>query len=182
METESSKPGIANFTKTSNSTIARTSTMTMAMHSIMKRSLPCLDLISMASTQSDSDFDANDSCTRYATKKRPQCIVGWDHYRSHEDVDALLSEHQSWRNKKRSRKSEPPITSTGRVKIPFHRRFSSVFEGEVEASSDPELSEVVGESTKRVPQEIFVQNTGRNGRFDESNHSVGAITQDLAMM
>eukprot|EP01083_Nonionella_stella_P172611 592956_1 len=127
--------------------------MTLALYSTLKRSQPTMDLMSMASSQSGGDFvDADAQCS---TKKRTSTSeFGWDHYRSREGMNTG-GEHQRWRNEKKSKRGDTAMTSTVRVKTPLHRKFSSVFEEEVE---DDENS--IGCSDHhhhhRVPREIYL--------------------------
>ena len=91
--------------------------------STLKRSQPCLDLISMnpAESQGYPNIDSKKRAAAYP--------FGWDHYRSDEDLKASY-EHQGWRHRKRSRKHDhgPQMISTIRVKVPRHRSISSVLE------------------------------------------------------
>lgn len=106
-------------------------TMPMPLHSTLKRSQTCLDLISMNHTDSN-EYRGFEPFPIEALKKRSAAYsFGWDHYRSDEDFKASY-EHQGWRNQKRSRKQDysPQMISTTRVKLPRHRGISSVREDE----------------------------------------------------
>eukprot|EP01083_Nonionella_stella_P207627 754083_1 len=164
--------------------------MTLALYSTLKRSQPTMDLMSMASSQSgggdfvdvqqqvDTDADAPQQCS---TKKRTSTSeFGWDHYRSHEGMNTE-GEHQRWRNEKKSKRGDTAMTSTVRVKTPLHRKFSSVFEEEVE-------DENIGGSD-RVPREIYLstivsgdEEINRNDQNMNGSSHVCAITHDLEMI
>mmetsp|Transcript_11476 Transcript_11476/g.16730 ORF Transcript_11476/g.16730 Transcript_11476/m.16730 type:complete len:154 (+) Transcript_11476:111-572(+) len=153
--------------------------MTLALYSTLKRSQPTMDLMSMASSRSGGDLvDADAQCS---TKKRTSTSeFGWDHYRSREGMNTG-GEHQRWRNEKKSKRGDTAMTSTVRVKTPLHRKFSSVFEEEVE---DENI-----DGSDRVPLEIYLstivsgdEEINRNGHnMNGSNHAC-EITHDLAMI
>eukprot|EP01083_Nonionella_stella_P118973 355384_1 len=164
--------------------------MTLTLYSTLKRSQPTMDLMSMASSQSgggdfvdvqqqvDTDADAPQQCS---TKKRTSTSeFGWDHYRSHEGMNTG-GEYQRWRNEKKSKSVDTSLTSTVRVKTTFHRKFSSVFEEEVE-------DENIGGSD-RVPCEIYLstrvsgnEEINRNDQNMNGLNHLCEITPDLEMI
>ena len=93
-------------------------------HSPMKRSHPCLDLMSMSGAES---IDVTKSS---ASNKRLSSIVfGWDHYRSYED-SSVGKEYQSWRDKKRPRRHAPETQrpSSTSYKLSLHPAISPICE------------------------------------------------------
>ena len=102
-------------------------TMTMALHSSLKRSETCLDLITI---HCQDQNEIRDHSHGESLRKRSAAhSFGWDHYKSDDDANRCY-DHQSWRNK-RSRKQDylvPQLIGTSRVKIPRHNGISSVLE------------------------------------------------------
>ena len=82
----------------------------------LKRSLPCFDLMSMATPTSDDN-----DCSELSHEEENNCkrvlsmAFGWDHYKSHDEDNESLPQY--WRQRKihkRYHHSEPDYNSTKR--------------------------------------------------------------------
>jgi len=162
--------------------------MSIAMHSTIKRSLTCVDLISMTSAETSDAYDSSASSEKAnrVLKKRPSAIAGWDHYKADDDNSALL-ELQSWRNKKRSRRhvdTSSLIFMTARVKVPRHHGIA-VWEDETRCHHTSRRQFI------RIPSTIYcTPNVSSEDVFDGSGDAgearaspaVHQMTHDFAMM
>mmetsp|Transcript_17025 Transcript_17025/g.32217 ORF Transcript_17025/g.32217 Transcript_17025/m.32217 type:complete len:158 (+) Transcript_17025:150-623(+) len=157
--------------------------MAFPVESNLKRSQPCMDLISMTSSET-SDTHRDSACStsddENLKKRSASLFPGWDHYKSDDDGQILL-EYQEWRNKKRSRRADTcyPSMAATRMKVARHNNgVSSMIleDGTVDSLANP-----------RIPSTIYCTSKCFH-RIHDDYHNGSAIpganqiTHDLAMI
>lgn len=158
--------------------------MDFQANSNLKRSQPCLDLISMTSTEtSDSQRDSTLSAMEdeKLMKKRPVSIFpGWDHYKSDDDGQILL-EYQGWRNKKRFRGAESCHRSMAATRMKLARHNNGVSSMILEDEAETSLKNT------NIPSTIYCNSKSFNRRHETYDGgsavpAINQITHDLAMI
>mmetsp|Transcript_28332 Transcript_28332/g.35032 ORF Transcript_28332/g.35032 Transcript_28332/m.35032 type:complete len:154 (+) Transcript_28332:57-518(+) len=149
--------------------------MVSSLHSQIKRSHPCLDLLSLGGDHNVEEGQS--ACALEASNKARLSSIafGWDHYRSVEEMPSAGREYQMWRSAKRKRRGLTYSKSATAHTTCNKNKFQMRLEQPTPSANVP--TEGNNEKLFKVTTKSALSSI--QSSFDHSN-GVCALTEELA--